>query len=75
MLGAVTPERLDELAEDQDFLRRLDRLSADLRDYLTRPMWFQELQINSSGGPYKSSRSPKWRPCKNWEFRMKSSPQ
>ena len=44
VLGAVTPERLDELAEDQDFLRRLDRLSADLRDYLTRPMWFQELQ-------------------------------
>ncbi len=44
VLGAVTPERLDELAEDHGFLERLDRLAGELRDYLTRPMWFQEMQ-------------------------------
>lgn len=44
VLGAVTPERLDELATDHGFLERLDRLAGELRDYLTKPMWFQEMQ-------------------------------
>jgi len=44
LLGAVTPHRLDELSVDQDFLDRLDRLADDLRDYLTRPLWYQERQ-------------------------------
>lgn len=47
LLGAVTPERLDELAEDQGFLERLDRLAADLEDYLSRPMWFSELSADT----------------------------
>ena len=42
LLGAVTPQRLDELAAHQQFLDRLDRLADDLRDYLTRPLWYQE---------------------------------
>ena len=42
MLGAVTPERLDQLADDHGFLERLDRLAGDLGDYLTRPLWYQE---------------------------------
>ena len=42
MLGAVTPERLDQLADDHGFLDRLDRLAGDLDDYLTRPLWYQE---------------------------------
>ncbi len=42
LLGAVRPGRLDELAEDQEFLARLDQLAADLQDYLTRPLWYQE---------------------------------
>ena len=42
MLGAVTPERLDQLADDHGFLERLDRLAGDLDDYLTRPLWYQE---------------------------------
>lgn len=42
LLGAVNPRRLDELAGDRDFLDRLDGLAADLDDYLTRPLWFQE---------------------------------
>ncbi|MCI4675065.1 alpha-glucan family phosphorylase [Candidatus Mycolicibacterium alkanivorans] len=42
LLGAVNPARLDELAGDQAFLAGLDALSADLDDYLARPMWYQE---------------------------------
>jgi starch phosphorylase len=42
LLGAVSPKRLDELAVDQSFLDRLDHLAAELDNYLTRPMWYQE---------------------------------
>jgi starch phosphorylase len=44
LLGAVTPQRLDQLAVDQQFLERLDRLADDLGNYLTRPLWYQERQ-------------------------------
>src|SRR4029077_13281737 len=42
LLGAVNPRRLDELAGDAEFLERLDALSADLNDYLSRPLWLQQ---------------------------------
>ncbi|EID11673.1 alpha-glucan family phosphorylase [Mycolicibacterium phlei] len=42
LLGQVTPQRLKELAADQAFLERLDALAADLDDYLTRPLWYQQ---------------------------------
>ena len=42
VLGAVKPARLDELAVDEEFLRRLDELTADLNDYLSRPLWYQQ---------------------------------
>lgn len=42
LLGAVKPARLDELALDEEFLRRLDELAADLDDYLNRPLWYQQ---------------------------------
>ncbi|ART68868.1 glycogen phosphorylase [Mycobacterium dioxanotrophicus] len=41
-LGAVSPKRLDELAGDESFLNRLDGLAADLDNYLTRPLWYQQ---------------------------------
>jgi starch phosphorylase len=41
VLGGVSPKRLDELAVDESFLRRLDHLAADLDNYLTRPLWYQ----------------------------------
>jgi len=44
LLGAVTPQRLDQLAVDQQFLERVDQLAEDLRNYLTRPLWYQERQ-------------------------------
>ena len=47
VLGAITPERLDELAEDPEFLERLDRLAAELDEYLTKPLWYQQLQDSS----------------------------
>lgn len=47
LLGAVAPSRLDELAEDEQFLHILDQLAADLDDYLSRPMWYQEQNAES----------------------------
>ena len=44
LLGEVDPARLDSLAADHDFTERLDRLSADLNEYLNRPLWYQELR-------------------------------
>jgi len=47
LLGEVRPGRLDELAVDQGFLERLDHLAADLNEYLTKPLWYQELQAQA----------------------------
>ncbi|MDT7572245.1 MAG: glycogen phosphorylase [Actinomycetota bacterium] len=43
LLGEVSPERLAELAADQDFLARLQAVHDDLRAYLTTPKWYQSL--------------------------------
>ncbi|HEV7419447.1 MAG TPA: alpha-glucan family phosphorylase [Mycobacterium sp.] len=50
LLGGVTPKRLDELAVDEGFLARLDHLAAELDTYLTRPMWYQEVQKTRADG-------------------------
>ncbi|OBI44475.1 alpha-glucan family phosphorylase [Mycobacterium sp. E796] len=51
LLGAVSPARLDELALDEGFLGRLDALSADLNDYLSRPLWYQQRQHAGAAMP------------------------
>lgn len=51
LLGAVKPARLDELALDEAFLRRLDELAADLNDYLSRPLWYQQQQEQGAEMP------------------------
>jgi len=51
LLGAVSPARLDELAQDGGFLNRLDELAADLNDYLSRPLWYQQQQSNGAAMP------------------------
>jgi starch phosphorylase len=51
LLGAVTPARLDELALNSGFLDRLDGLAADLHDYLTRPLWYQQQQNDGVAMP------------------------
>ncbi|MBO0855022.1 MAG: alpha-glucan family phosphorylase, partial [Nocardia sp.] len=40
ILGEVAAGRLDELAGDPDYRSAVDAAAADLRDYLTRPRWF-----------------------------------
>jgi starch phosphorylase len=51
LLGAVSPARLDELAGDGGFLDGLDHLAADLNDYLSRPLWYQQQQDNGAAMP------------------------
>jgi len=41
-LGAVPAPRLDELAADQDFLKRLSDVRADLERYMTGDRWYQK---------------------------------
>jgi len=41
LLGRVPQDRLAALAADPGFLQRLAAASADLRDYLTQPRWYQ----------------------------------
>jgi starch phosphorylase len=43
LLGAVEPERLAELAADDDFVARTRALGDELRTYLTEPRWYQSL--------------------------------
>ncbi len=44
LLGEVSPARLEELAADPGFTERVDQLSAELDEYLTKPRWYQQLQ-------------------------------
>ncbi len=48
LLGAVSAARLDELALDDGFVQRLDQLAADLNDYLSRPLWYQQRQSDGA---------------------------
>ena len=41
LLGAVSPERLTQLASDDAFVREVHDLRDDLRRYLTEPRWCQ----------------------------------
>ncbi len=41
LLGSLTPERLEELAADADFVARVQGLAADLSTYLSEPRWYQ----------------------------------
>ena len=43
LLGEVSRERLDELAADPGFLRRLTEAAQDLHEYLTADRWYQSL--------------------------------
>jgi starch phosphorylase len=42
LLGEVSSQRLEALATDPDFLRRLAAAHEDLQRYLTEPRWYQE---------------------------------
>ncbi len=51
LLAEVSPDRLAELAADPDFLARLRTAHDDLRDYLTRPQWYQGLAEQGTDAP------------------------
>ncbi|SQI29609.1 alpha-glucan phosphorylase [Rhodococcus coprophilus] len=51
LLGEVPPERLDALAENEEFLVRLDAAAADLDHYLSRPRWYQQQQERGTAVP------------------------
>ena len=44
LLGSVSTQRLDALAADRRFVRRLADVADDLRDYLAEPRWYQREQ-------------------------------
>ncbi|MDQ2837345.1 MAG: alpha-glucan family phosphorylase [Actinomycetota bacterium] len=44
LLGGVSTDRLTALAKDRRFLRRLQDVSDDLREYLDQPRWYQRQQ-------------------------------
>ncbi|MEC3920650.1 alpha-glucan family phosphorylase [Nocardia sp. CDC160] len=54
MLGEVPAERLDALAGDEAYTRRVDAAAADLSDYLARPRWFQKQRRGPRGIAYFS---------------------
>ncbi len=54
LLGEVSPERIAELAGDQDFLGRMAAVHADLQRYLTEPKWYQSLEGAASSIAYFS---------------------
>ena len=50
LLSRVPQDRLARLAADPEFLGRLRAASADLRDYLTGPRWYQAETADDAGG-------------------------
>jgi starch phosphorylase len=50
LLGGVSTDRLSALAKDRKFLRRLQDVSDDLRDYLEQPRWYQRQQELEAAG-------------------------
>ena len=44
LLGWVGPERLQQLAADDDFVARVEALADDLDDYLSQARWYQSLE-------------------------------
>jgi starch phosphorylase len=52
LLGALGPDRLAGLAEDEDVVRRVQRATEDLHAYVSEDRWYQHLQRESAaGGP------------------------
>src|SRR5262249_2782007 len=50
LLGEVPPEHLARLAADEDYLARLDRAAADLREYLSAARWYQHSERDGATG-------------------------
>jgi starch phosphorylase len=48
MFSSMRPGRLADLAGDEDFLRRMETVLADLREYTTEPRWYQSGDAGSA---------------------------
>jgi len=51
LLGSVSRERLETLANDPGFMRFLDEMHSELAGYLSKPRWFQS---RDDGSPLRS---------------------
>ena len=51
LLSQVSSERLSLLSNDRRFLRNLERVSADLEDYMTADSWYQGFAANHPQAP------------------------
>ncbi|WP_460801411.1 alpha-glucan family phosphorylase [Nocardioides pacificus] len=51
LLGAVDPERLEELRKDKKFRKQLKAVAEDLSDYLTADRWYQRRAAAGSTSP------------------------
>lgn len=51
LLGALSPQRLAELAADPDTVAAVHAAVADLREYLTAPRWYQQRQASEAALP------------------------
>jgi len=51
LLGALSTDRLDQLATDDEFRRRLELAHADLKDYLHDPRWYQRSESLGEDAP------------------------
>nr|WP_206313720.1 alpha-glucan family phosphorylase [Streptomyces coryli] len=51
LLGSVATDRLTALADDRRFLRRLEAVREDLRDYVTGQRWYQQTQAGGGDLP------------------------
>ena len=50
LLGALPPARLEELAEDRSFVRRVADAADELHDYISGSRWYQSLTEGSGAG-------------------------
>ena len=49
MLGTLAQDRLEDLAADEVFLSNMDRVLAELNNYLSRRTWFERAHGDSDG--------------------------
>ncbi|BDI21936.1 alpha-glucan family phosphorylase [Herbiconiux sp. L3-i23] len=54
LLGAVSPDRVEALAADSEFVERADALRDDLRRYISEPRWYQTVTDAPSAIAYFS---------------------
>ncbi|MBM7797349.1 starch phosphorylase [Microlunatus panaciterrae] len=51
LLSQVSPERLEKLTKDRKFVKNLQLIRADLDDYLTGELWYQQYAAENSDAP------------------------